>query len=77
MPFVSPCVSPQSGFYSDRNFGDPGKMTRDCGGEKPHRGEKPGFYEFLGWVTRNIERNPVSEIFAWAKKPGFYESLVG
>jgi len=52
-------------------------MTRDCGGEKPHLGEKPGFYEFLGWVTINIERNPVSEIFAWGKKPGFYEFLVG
>jgi hypothetical protein len=28
------------------------------------RGEKPGFYEFFGWVMRNIERNPVSEIYA-------------
>lgn len=24
-------------------------------------GEKPGFYEFFGWVTRNFARNPVSE----------------
>ena len=25
-------------------------------------GEKPGFYEFLRLVTRNIRRNPVSEV---------------
>ncbi len=24
--------------------------------------KKPGFYEFLGWVTRNTEINPVSEV---------------
>ncbi|WP_228042057.1 hypothetical protein [Tychonema sp. LEGE 07196] len=41
------------------------------------KGEKPGFYEFLGWVTRNIERNPVSEIYEKGEKPGFYEFLVG
>jgi len=28
-------------------------------------------------VTRNTERNPVSEIYAHGEKPGFYESLVG
>ncbi|MEG5113035.1 hypothetical protein QUB60_10055 [Microcoleus sp. A2-C5] len=73
MPFISPCVSPPSCFYSDRDFGDPGKMTRDCGGEKPHRGQETGFLRVFGWVTINIERNPVSEIFAWGEKPGFYE----
>ncbi|WP_293126555.1 hypothetical protein [Microcoleus sp. bin38.metabat.b11b12b14.051] len=36
------------------------------------RGKKPGFYEFLGWVTRNTEINPVSEIYAEYISNGFY-----
>jgi len=56
-------------------LGAPGKIRPDCAGEKPHGAKKPGFYESLGWVTRNIERNPVSEIFAWGEKPGFFPYL--
>ncbi|MBE9096755.1 hypothetical protein [Tychonema sp. LEGE 07203] len=29
-----------------------------------YAGEKPGILGVFGWVTRNIERNPVSEIYA-------------
>ena len=28
------------------------------------RGEKLGILGVFGWVTRNIDRNPVSEIYA-------------
>jgi hypothetical protein len=40
-------------------------------------GEKPGFYEILYLVTRNLEINPVSEVISrgWGEKPGFYEIL--
>ncbi|WP_293127087.1 hypothetical protein [Microcoleus sp. bin38.metabat.b11b12b14.051] len=36
------------------------------------RAKKPGFYEFLGWVTRNTPRNPVSEIYVKTKETGFF-----
>ncbi|MFS8120396.1 MAG: hypothetical protein ACMG55_18195, partial [Microcoleus sp.] len=41
-----------------------------------HRGQETGFLRVFGWVTRNIERNPVSEIFAWGDKSYFQSSLL-
>ncbi|HCV29247.1 MAG TPA: hypothetical protein DGO89_02740 [Microcoleaceae bacterium UBA9251] len=49
------------------------KSTKKPGFWNLQRGRETGFLRVLCWVTRNLERNPVSEIFNKTEKTQLFQ----